>query len=34
MNFTKFVFHETSWPDILGKTVTIDFNNLQVFLQA
>lgn len=34
MNYTKFVFHETSWPDILGKTVTIDFNRCELELKT
>ena len=25
LNYNKLIFHEGTWPDVLGKTLTIDF---------
>ena len=34
MNYNKLVFHEDLWPDVLGKTLTIDFKRGEVKLMT
>ena len=34
MNYTKLVFRETSWPDVLGKTITIDFAMNEIIVDS
>lgn len=34
MNYNRLVFRETSWPDIFGKTVTIDFSRCELELKT
>lgn len=34
MNYTKLVFHEGTWPDVLGKTLTIDFKRSEIKLRS
>ena len=33
MNYTKLVFHEGTWPDVFGKTLTIDFKRCELELR-
>lgn len=32
MNFNKLVFHESNWPDVIGRTLTIDFKKCELRL--
>ena len=32
MNFSKLVFHESSWPDVIGRTLTFIFNKCELEL--
>ena len=32
MNFSKLVFHESNWPDVIGRTLTIDFSKCELEL--
>ena len=34
MNYNKLVFHEDLWPDVLGKTLTIDFKRGELNLMT
>lgn len=34
MNYTKLVFHEGTWPDVLGKTLMIDFKRSELELRT
>ena len=34
MNYTKLVFRETSWPDVLGKTITIDLAQNEIIFES
>ena len=34
MDYSKLVFHETSWPDTLGRTVTIDFGLNEIIVES
>ena len=29
MNFNKLVFHEKNWPDVIGRTLTINFDTCE-----
>ena len=32
MNFNKLVFHEKNWPDVIGRTLTINFDKCELEL--
>lgn len=34
MNYTKLVFHENAWPDLLGRTLTIDFDMNEIIVDS
>ena len=34
MNYTKLVFQENTWPDTLGKTITIDFGMNEIIVDS
>ena len=34
MNYDKLVFHENTWPDTLGKTITIDFGMNEIIVDS
>jgi hypothetical protein len=34
LNYNKLVFHEGLWPDVIGKTLTIDFKRGELVLKA
>ena len=34
MNYNKLVFHENTWPDVLGRTVTIDFGISEIVVDS
>ena len=34
MNYTKLVFRETSWPDVFGKTITIDLAQNEIIFES
>lgn len=34
MNYSKLVFHENSWPDISGRTITIDFDLNEIIVDS
>ena len=34
MNYNKLVFHEDLWPDVLGKTLTLDFKRSELELRS
>ena len=34
MNYNKLVFHENTWPDAQGKTVTIDFGMNEIIVDS
>lgn len=34
MNYNKLVFHEDIWPDVIGRTLTIDFKRGELELKA
>ena len=34
MNYTKLVFHEGTWPDVLGKTLMLDFKRGELELRS
>ena len=34
MNYTKLVFHEGTWPDVYGKTLTLDFKRSELELRT
>ena len=34
MNYTKLVFQENTWPDPLGKTITIDFGMNEIIVDS
>lgn len=33
MKFTKLVFHEQNWPDVFGRTLTLNFDKCELELQ-
>ena len=34
MNYDKLVFYESAWPDVLGRTVTIDFGMNEIVVDS
>ena len=34
MNYNKLIFHENTWPDAQGKTVTIDFGMNEIIVDS
>lgn len=34
MNYTKLVFHENTWPDPFGRTITIDFDINEIIVDS
>ena len=33
MKFTKLIFHEKNWPDVIGRTLTLNFDKCELELQ-
>ena len=33
MKFTKLVFHEKNWPDVFGRTLTLNLDKRELELQ-
>ena len=34
LNYNKLVFHEGLWPDVIGRTLTIDFKRGELELKV
>ena len=34
MNYNKLIFHENTWPDVLGRTITIDFGMNEIIVDS